>query len=397
MKILLVNDNPVVMKLVTLSAQKTDDDVELIHSADDITGGDYDLLAVDDALYSDELFEQLKDKVHFKKSLFICSRESEAPEGFSSVLKKPFLPTDLVELFTSIEKNLPEEVEDNEEEHVMEELEDLDELNASEDLEDLQELDDLDLEEIHELDEAPSDDEFLLDDIDEDAIDSGESVLDDEEAQKVKDLLDEEYDMALDLEDEADVDISEGDTLEDAQKEIEEEIDFETALDLEDEADVDIAEDDVLEEDHEIENSDDELELEDLDGLSDDEIEDISLDDEVTLDEDELELDEIESEIENAVANLDEEELESEVDEETLLDIANSEINSLDELSSKDLKLALGEEISEEGLQEDEVDTVVDNKGVEGLKKLLEALSDKEVAASLKGAKITINISLGDE
>ncbi len=37
------------------------------------------------------------------------------------------------------------------------------------------------------------------------------------------------------------------------------------------------------------------------------------------------------------------------------------------------------------------------NSGVEALKKLLKALSNEDVAASLKGMRININITLGDE
>lgn len=338
MKILLVNDNPVVTKLVTLSAQKTNDDVEVAHSFDEVGGGEYDLIVIDDALYSDDFFDKIKDKLSYKKSLLICSRDTEPSEEFTSVLKKPFLPTDLVELFTMIDSKLesaPQEVE------IPEELEELD---------DLDDFDDFD----------PEEDDFFLDDLDnEDDQGLSESVLDNEEAQKVKDLLDEDYEMALDLEDEVDVDIS---VDEEAEK-------------IEDES-------------------------------FEDDLEDITFDDEVALDKEEFELDEIESEIENTVADLDEDELESEVDEKTLLDIANSEIDAFDELSSKDLKLALGEEVNEEEAQKEvEVDSVEEvqsdsehnSNGVESLKKLLEILNDKEVAASLKGSKITINISLGDE
>ena len=100
----------------------------------------------------------------------------------------------------------------------------------------------------------------------------------------------------------------------------------------------------------------------------------------------------------------------SEVDEETLLDIATTEINSLDKLTSKDLKLAIGEEVDESDVEPiEEIDDIEDESiqmdedshegedGVEALKTLLEALSDKNVAASLKGMKISINITLGDK
>jgi len=97
-KILLLNDNPVVTKLVTLSAQKTDDEVVPAHSLEEVPQGAYDLLVIDDALYDEESYAALKEKINFKKSLFICSREREGEGEFTATIKKPFLPTDMVEL-----------------------------------------------------------------------------------------------------------------------------------------------------------------------------------------------------------------------------------------------------------------------------------------------------------
>ncbi|MDQ7060799.1 MAG: hypothetical protein Q9M43_06545 [Sulfurimonas sp.] len=76
MKILLLNDNPVVNKLVTLSAQKTSDELEVVENVDSINEGSYDLLVVDDTLYESELFTTLKEKITFNKSLYICARDA---------------------------------------------------------------------------------------------------------------------------------------------------------------------------------------------------------------------------------------------------------------------------------------------------------------------------------
>ncbi|MEA2100191.1 MAG: DNA topoisomerase IV, partial [Campylobacterota bacterium] len=108
MKILLLNDNPVVNKLVTLSAQKTSDSLDIVTNIDEIEESAYDLLVVDDTLYSEELVESLNKKVTYNKSLYICSRGSDSIDSFDSTLKKPFLPTDLVELFSVIGKETQE-------------------------------------------------------------------------------------------------------------------------------------------------------------------------------------------------------------------------------------------------------------------------------------------------
>lgn len=106
MKILLFNDNPVVRKLVALSAQKTKDDLSVVWSTDEIEGREYDLLIVDDALYSDEIFEALNEKIIVKSTLFMATRGKAVPSGFDNVINKPFLPTDLVDMFVQIEKKL---------------------------------------------------------------------------------------------------------------------------------------------------------------------------------------------------------------------------------------------------------------------------------------------------
>jgi uncharacterized membrane protein len=106
MRILLLNDNPVVRKLVALSAQKTKDDLHVVWSVDEIEHEAYDLLIVDDAQYSDEIMDSINHKIKYKTSLLMATRGSIIPAGFEKVINKPFLPTDLVDLFSAIEKSL---------------------------------------------------------------------------------------------------------------------------------------------------------------------------------------------------------------------------------------------------------------------------------------------------
>ena len=104
MKILLFNDNPVVRKLVALSAQKTKDELSVVWSVDEIEGSEYDLLIMDDALYSDDTFESLNNRIDVKSKLLMATRGNAVPDGFDHVINKPFLPTDLVDLLIHIEK-----------------------------------------------------------------------------------------------------------------------------------------------------------------------------------------------------------------------------------------------------------------------------------------------------
>ncbi len=59
MKLLLLNENPVVTKLVTLSAQKTGDELVSATNVDDIEEGHYDLLIVDDGSFDESVMENL--------------------------------------------------------------------------------------------------------------------------------------------------------------------------------------------------------------------------------------------------------------------------------------------------------------------------------------------------
>ena len=456
MKILLLNDNPVVNKLVTLSAQKTSDDLEVVANTDEISESSYDLLVIDDTVYTPELLGELQEKITFSKSLYICSRDAQEDNNFTKTIKKPFLPTDLVELFSALGKEVNEidlsaaEPEEVSEESTSEEIEDLDleadmgeieelsfedEADLDLDIPDLGELEDLDS--LEDTEDISLDDELSLGD--DEQLDG---ILDKDELQEVQDLLDETDDLEeeldlgsddLDLDDDLDLemgisDLSEetnveslNEAKEDAEVDELEELSFEDDTDLEEELD--------LESDADLEEELD-LESEDLD----DALEELS--DETTTELDETEelgeetdlgLD-LESEIENAVSELSQEDLESEIDEDTLLDIVSSEIDNIDLLNARDLQVAIGEEVTAEApkaevessiededamsideseepsleVKDDDIANLSDieiepnNEGVESLKKLLAALSNEDIAASMKGMKISINIELGD-
>lgn len=216
MKILLFNDNPVVRKLVALSAQKTKDELFSVGSMEEIGESGYDLLIIDDGLYRDELFASLKESVTFKATLLMATRGNALPSGFDHSINKPFLPTDLVDLFGRINKEVAskpvEKIVDLEQEsqksnfeaiNLEESLsafepaaadgfgfEDLGELSDPFDLDtistDLDELsDDFDMDSFSEsLDlEGESEALSLMDD------DLSPAVLDHEEVQEVRDLL----------------------------------------------------------------------------------------------------------------------------------------------------------------------------------------------------------------
>lgn len=470
MNILLFNDNPVVRKLVALSAQKTRDNLSVVWSMEEIEESGYDLLIIDDALYSDEMFASLKEAVAFKVTLLMATRGNAIPAGFDHVINKPFLPTDLVDLFANINGGLSSKVSEKvidlgesvppspkEDPYLAIDLEEslLDLETAAHDKED----------ELYDL--GGISDNLDLDDLS-DELDSFENeehpaILDHEEVAEVRGLLEEtENDELLDDEngsadameefDFGDLDIPEEkeDSIDAALDDFEGlnlEDEIETPLvaseladeEIDDEEDFDFGELDIPEE---TENSSvaDEAIVPEEDDLMDDEellLEDESeISDEAPLNEEGF--DDLELKIQEAVGELEADDLDMEFDD-TMLDGLEIEteaepvslsdafegldnLSEFDMLNERELKLAIGEEVEEEeaeiGVEEsehaEELEEAVElseqvsveasdmpqeathAEGVEALQTLLKALANEDVAKSLKGLNISININFGD-
>ncbi len=493
MKILLFNDNPVVRKLVALSAQKTKDELSVIWSVDEIEESGYDLLIIDDALYSDETFAALKEHATFTTTLLMATRGQAVPAGFDHVINKPFLPTDLVDMFIVIDKkvasapppaaeapvyaiNLEDELPDSLEEG---------------DLFDSFHLDDTDI--LGNLDEHLEDEISELSDF-EDTL-TEPAILDKEEVQEVQGLLnDTEGDF--DFEDEITV---KGLEELDVPKSLEDDLMLDDELSLDEtptlslENDLMVDEDDLLLDETPTSSAEDDLMFDEGEFSLEDEIEDevlslgekaaetapddtskieeefgdfelpedldedFSFDEEMALVEsadaqisednlilDDDEMDDLESLINNAVNDLEpetldleleSEELESELDEDVLetlqqaikeepSDDAFGGLGEFDGLDERELKIAIGEEVEEEfepfedesetqaEVKEDkpvdapeesvkgieaEVEPSTHAEGVEALQALLKALSNEDVAKSLKGLNISININFGND
>ncbi len=466
MKILLLNNNPVVNKLVTLSVQKTSDELNIAESIGAIEPKNYDLLIVDDALYGENFMQDVGSKIKFNKSLFICSKEAKFTEEFTKILKKPFLPTDLVEVLISlgkmvdtIELDKMDEVHDTETDSFddldevdgFEELESLDEYEGIDELDGLDSLDELD--QLDDLDEKPKSkpvkeelnldetdnileddslegfeglgEELGLDELDEneehgefedlesDDKREADGILDKDELQEVQNLL-EETEMEEDLGfDDSDLELEDFEELAAEEHKSEEAKDEELTDDLGfDDSDLELED---FEEEESLEKPEPNEAVDELDELEEDlETNEVAADEsepeEPKAQEPEEDFEDLASQIESAVQALSDEDLQTEVDQDLLFNI--------DSLSSRDLKLAIGEEVNDEEFDEsvtvdkaeqhdEEFEEDFSNnadssgksgdEGVEALKKLLKALSNEDVAASLKGMKISINITLGDK
>lgn len=349
MNILLLNDNPVVTKLVTLSAQKTGSEILIVNNMEEILGGSYDLLIVDEALYTPALMDELKSKISYKRSLYMLSRGSQSIDEFDHEVKKPFLPTDLVELLSSIStavlkmKDEPVNLE-----HV--ELEENFDLNKNLDHE---VLTDSDIDDGFNLDDF----DLNLDDIDLDNLNIADdeigSILDQDEVQEVKNLLDEEEsdkeNNELNLDDEFDLDTFEFEN--DEPLAAPDKINFEDISDVEEK---DSLHEDELEDDFSFDDLDMLTDLEsikpeevstqekiedelDLDELTEPQA--ATVDDQVILTDDDFNLDTLEDEIESALGTLSQDDLDQEID------LSFDDLDEFATLDEKSLKIALGEEV----------------------------------------------------
>jgi hypothetical protein len=388
MTIALLNDNPVVGKLITLSAKKTEDELTKFESIDAIEAGHYDLVLIDDAMYSDEVMASVKEKLTYSQCGYIANRNVEQPEGFNFMLSKPFLPTDMVDILANLtitpQDGGVEEPLNTDELSFLDEGED--ELGSIDDL--LGDLDDdlgeeiatLDDSAIDDLDDLSLDDMELDSDLDDDLLGGTEashednatleeevehSILDMEDVQEVQSLLDDTDDESDDLLlGEEPLSPNEGIDITD------EEVDsaFEDELSLDDALGDDLDMDDVLAEDELM--GDETLTMDDV-SLSDDGSllldEEDTLADESALDLDEtdaasLELDDLESELSSLENPLDEEslelgdamvesdelDLEDGVDDDETAAVMDDEDSSLDEVALEESEDTLDDLLTED-------------------------------------------------
>ena len=101
MNILLINDNPVVSRLLVLCTR--DDAVTLneVAVAKDVKDDLYDIVLVDDASYDQDV-NDLLPRFNESKKVFI-SYNGDKMTGFDATIKKPFLPSKIFELMKSVE------------------------------------------------------------------------------------------------------------------------------------------------------------------------------------------------------------------------------------------------------------------------------------------------------
>ncbi|EAK6374473.1 highly acidic protein [Campylobacter jejuni] len=100
MKILLLNENPVVSRLVSLSAKKMSYDFEELNACSENLGN-YDVIVVDSDTPAP--LKILKEKCD--RLIFLAPRNQNVEDIDAQILQKPFLPTDFLNLLNNKDAN----------------------------------------------------------------------------------------------------------------------------------------------------------------------------------------------------------------------------------------------------------------------------------------------------
>jgi hypothetical protein len=205
MNILLINTNPVVSRLVSLCMRDESISFEEVDRISEVSGMRYDIVFIDDSSYHDEVAVFLKT-IQAGKIVFLSSRDTgdEIGTAFDTVIKKPFLPSQIQAVLDSAEPleeiAVKESVPEEGDEHFIfplaasneKEREDV----SDEPLDLLEDLEEINIEEPAEEEESISEEEIELPE--------PPKVLDGNEVERIKALLDEDDDeelLELDLED----------------------------------------------------------------------------------------------------------------------------------------------------------------------------------------------------
>jgi len=104
MKILLINNNPVVSRLTALSARKEDIKIDEIQEVTELNSANYDIVFVDADSWTKDVRDVISDNLKTKKSvLFYADGDDEEKDSFDISILKPFLPSEVSAVIRSVE------------------------------------------------------------------------------------------------------------------------------------------------------------------------------------------------------------------------------------------------------------------------------------------------------
>ena len=109
MKILLINNNPVVSRLTALSARKEDIEIDEIQEVTELNSDTYDIVFVDADSWTRDVRDVISENIKTQKSvLFYADGDEDEKASFDLSILKPFLPSEVSAVIRSIEENTEE-------------------------------------------------------------------------------------------------------------------------------------------------------------------------------------------------------------------------------------------------------------------------------------------------
>lgn len=102
MQVLLINQNATIERLVKLSSGKLGYELTSAKDISEVENSAYGFIIMDSDLYSEDEFGLLKEKFGVAKYILIVTKGADKPAGFDVYIEKPFLPTELVDIFSSL-------------------------------------------------------------------------------------------------------------------------------------------------------------------------------------------------------------------------------------------------------------------------------------------------------
>jgi hypothetical protein len=157
MHILLININPVVSRLISLCMRESHINLEEVQNVVAVARDRYDVVFVDEASYVEEIQELLENLI-MRKKVFLSSSNDVSDEArlFDSIIKKPFLPSQITAVLESLEEDdtfteVPSIFPLSSDEESVEDEEDVDEIVEEDEQEGNEVLDSNEIEKIKAL------------------------------------------------------------------------------------------------------------------------------------------------------------------------------------------------------------------------------------------------------
>jgi len=104
MKILLINNNPVVSRLTALSARKEDIEIDEVQEVTELNTDSYDIVFVDADSWTKDVRDVISENIKVQKTvLFYSDEEENEKENFDLSILKPFLPSEVSAVIRLVE------------------------------------------------------------------------------------------------------------------------------------------------------------------------------------------------------------------------------------------------------------------------------------------------------